>query len=116
MSIEIEPHSFTVLDWLLIAEKENTDMIFKHFTEEMERKGGIIIIMTQLKKDYNFYAPNMIDQFPALACRYILDSEDRKTGHWQIDKVRDSRIGSYTNIIPCEFNAETKLLKAKEIV
>ena len=116
LSIEIEPHAITILDWLLIAEKENTDMIFKHFTEEMERKGGILIVMSQLKKDYNWYAPNMIDQFPALAARYILDSEDRKTGHWQIDKVRDSRLGVYTNVIPCEFDLETKILTKKDLI
>lgn len=114
LSIEIEKNSFTILDWLLIEEKEQTDKIFKFFTEEMERKGGILIIMMQLKVDHDWYAPNMITQFPALAARYKIDSEDRKTGHWELDKIRDSKFGYYNPIIQCEFNQDTKLLTIKK--
>lgn len=116
LSIEIEPNSFTVLDWLLVSEKENTDTVFKFFTEEMERKGGILLIMMQLKDNYDWYAPNMVNQFPALGARYIMDSEDGKIGHWQVDKLRDPK-GNYRNYpISCEFDFESKILTKKDLI
>jgi DNA replication protein DnaC len=112
LSIEIEPNAFTVLDWLLVSEKENTDTIFKFFTEEMSRKGGLLVILMQLKENYEFYAPNMVVQMPALAAKYIMDAEDGSRGHWEIVKLRDPR-GNYRNyVIPCTYNFETKELKA----
>jgi len=116
LSIEIEPNAFTILDWLLISNKENTDSIFKYFTEEMQRKGGILIIMMQLKENYDFYAPNMVNQMPSLAARYILDSEDGQIGHFQIDAIREPK-GNYRNyIIPCVFGSDTKILQCKHLI
>jgi hypothetical protein len=110
LSIEIEPNAFTILDWLLVSEKENTDTIFKFFTEEMSRKGGILIILMQLKDNGDWYAPNMVTQMPALAAKYIMDAEDGSSGHWQIDKLRDPK-GNYRNsVINCKYNFETKEL------
>jgi len=111
LSIEIEPNAFTILDWLLVSEKENTDTIFKFFTEEMARKGGILVIFMQLKPgSFDWYAPNMVIQMPALAARYFMDAEDGSSGHWQVDKLRDPK-GNYRNsTIPCKYNFETKEL------
>ncbi|MFA7290499.1 MAG: bifunctional DNA primase/polymerase [Melioribacteraceae bacterium] len=116
LSIEIEPHAFTILDWLMVEEKENTDRVFKFLTEEMERKGGILIVMMQLKESGDWYAPNMVNQFPALGARYFIDGDDRKTGHWQIDKVRDARYGVFNSIIQCEFNPESKIITTKDVI
>jgi hypothetical protein len=114
LSIEIEPNSFTVLDWLLISEKENTDTVFKFFAEEMQRKGGILIIMMQLKDNYDYFAPNLVCQFPSVAARYLFDDETGKYGHWQVDKIRDPK-GNYRNyLIPCEYDFEKKTLTAKD--
>ncbi len=111
LSIEIEPNAFTLLDWLLVSEKENTDSIFKFFTEEMSRKGGILVIFMQLKENGDWYAPNMVIQMPALAARYFMDAEDGSSGHWQVDKLRDPR-GNYRNsVINCKYDFETKELK-----
>jgi len=111
LSIEIEPNAFTILDWLLVSEKENTDTIFKFFTEEMARKGGILVIFMQLKPaSFDWYAPSMVVQMPALAARYFMDAEDGSSGHWQVDKLRDPK-GNYRNsTIPCKYNFETKEL------
>jgi hypothetical protein len=110
LSIEIEPNAFTILDWLLVSEKENTDTIFKFFTEEMSRKGGVLVILMQLKENGDWYAPNMVTQMPALAARYFMDAEDGSSGHWQIDKLRDPR-GNYRNaIVACKYDFETKSL------
>jgi hypothetical protein len=66
----------------------------------------------QLKENYEFYAPNMVVQMPALAAKYIMDAEDGSRGHWEIVKLRDPR-GNYRNyVIPCTYNFETKELKA----
>jgi hypothetical protein len=114
LSIEIEPNAFTILDWLLVSEKENTDTIFKFFTEEMARKGGILVIFMQLKPaSFDWYAPSMVVQMPALAARYFMDAEDGSSGHWQVDKLRDPK-GNYRNsTIPCKYNFETKELTSQ---
>lgn len=114
LSIEIEPNAFTILDWLLVSEKENTDTIFKFFTEEMARKGGILVIFMQLKPaSFDWYAPSMVVQMPALAARYFMDAEDGSSGHWQVDKLRDPK-GNYRNsTIPCKYNFETKELTSE---
>jgi hypothetical protein len=114
LSIEIEPSAFTILDWLLVSEKENTDTIFKFFTEEMARKGGILVIFMQLKPaTFDWYAPSMVVQMPALAARYFMDAEDGSSGHWQVDKLRDPK-GNYRNsTIPCKYNFETKELTSE---
>jgi biotin operon repressor len=110
LSIEIEPNAFTILDWLLVSEKENTDTIFKFFTEEMSRKGGILVILMQLKENGDWYAPNMVTQMPALAAKYMMDNEAGSSGHWQIDKLRDPK-GNYRNsTIVCKYDFENKTL------
>jgi hypothetical protein len=116
LSIEIEPATFTILDWLLINDKENTDTIFKFFTEEMERKGGVLVIFMQLKDNGEWYAPNMVHQMPALSARYFIDDDVNRTlGHWKVDVIRDP-IGNYNNyVIPCEFDKETLTLTGKDI-
>lgn len=113
LSIEIEPESFTIIDWLNIEDKSETDMVFSFFTQEMQRKGGILVIFTQLKQDYSWFAPNMITQFPAVAARYIFESQDKRTGHWEFPKIRDSKVGSQDFLIHAEFDPTTRIITKK---
>lgn len=115
LQIEIEPNSFTIIDWLYTGEDfAATQSIFKHISDEMRRKGGILIVFTQLKDNYDYFAVNLIKSFPSLAARYIYDDETGLTGHWQVDKIRDAKGHYQTTIIPCEFNFDSKELRKKD--
>ena len=82
----------------------------------MRLKGGILVVFTQLKENYEWFAPNLVKNFVRFAARFIRDDlESGKYSHFQIDKITDP-IGNYsTAIVPCEYNFETKELKKKDI-
>lgn len=115
--IELEPNAVTIIDWLLIIDKAKTDLVFRHFVEQLHKTNGFLIIFQQLKqtKDNNnqFFAPNMAMQFPSLAARYLYDDEKIGTyGKFIIDAVRDPKsYGKKIFEIPCKYNWATKELK-----
>jgi len=116
LAIELERNAFTILDWLCLENKAETDTVLKHINDELQRKRGILVIFTQLKKDYEWFAPNLIDHFPTFAARYIQDNENHTEGHWQCDKIKEPR-GNYTTyIIPCEYNHDTRVFKPKDLI
>jgi tRNA A37 threonylcarbamoyladenosine biosynthesis protein TsaE len=115
LQIELEKNVVSCIDWLYTGEDfAATQSIFKHLNDEMNRKGGILIVFTQLKENYDYFAVNLIKSFPSFACRFIYDSiDDRKSSHFQVDKIREP-IGNISNaIIQCEYDFETKILKRK---
>jgi hypothetical protein len=115
--IEIEPNSFTIIDWLYTGEDfAMTQSVFKHLADEMRRKGGILVVFTQLKENYDYFAVNLIKSFPSFAARYIYDDTARVIGHWDVDKIRDSKGHNPTARIDCTFDFGTKLLTKKEII
>jgi hypothetical protein len=116
LAIEIEQNAFTIIDWLLVEDKSITDVVFKHINEEMERKGGILFVFSQLKENYEWFAPNMCKDFPSFAARYIFDDESGKIGHFQIDKMRSPK-GDYRNYtINCTYDHVTKIFKAESLI
>lgn len=118
--IELEPNAVTVIDWLLVVDKSKTDLIFRHFVEQLHKTNGFLIIFQQLKgtKDQNnqWFAPNMAMQFPSLATRYLYEDEDEGTyGKFVIDAIRDpKKHGKKMWEIPCVYNWQTKELKRKD--
>lgn len=123
--IELEPNAVTIIDWLLVIDKCTTDMVFKHFVEQLVKTQGFLIVFQQLKEVFiqsknarpqdkaQYYAPNMVKQFPALATRYLYDNdEDGEYGRFYIDVIRESKLGSKKIYeIPCKYSWETKELK-----
>ena len=51
----------------------------------MRRKGGILVVFSQLKEDYSYFAVNLIKSFPSVACRYIYDDSTGVIGHFEVD-------------------------------
>lgn len=117
VQIELEPNSFSICDWLYTGEDfAMTQSVFKHLADETRRKGGILVVFTQLKENYDYFAVNLIKSFPSFAARYIYDDTTGVIGHFEIDKIRDSK-GHYQNArVDCEFDFTTKLLTKKEII
>jgi hypothetical protein len=114
LSIEIEPNSVTIIDWLLVEDKSETDVVFKHLNEEMQSKGGLLIIFTQLKENDEWFAKNMALQFPSFATKYIYDSEDGREGHFEVEKIKEPKGNFRSYKIDCVYNPETKELKSKD--
>jgi hypothetical protein len=115
LAIELEYNSFSIIDWLHLEHKENTDTVLKHLNNELQRKGGILVIFTQLKQNYDFFAPNLIDHYPTFAAKYIQDSENKTEGHWDIQKIKEPRGNYCTYILPCSYTQDTKVFKVKDL-
>jgi hypothetical protein len=114
LQIEIEPNSFSIIDWLYMGDDfAQTQAVFKHLNDEMVRKGGILVVFTQLKEDHQWFAPNLVKSFPRFATRFVYDDETGIVGHFDICKITDPK-GHYQNAtISTEFNFETKELIKK---
>lgn len=109
--IELEPNAVTVLDWLLIKDKAQTDTVMQYFVEQLVRTNGFLIMFQQCKEDGHWFAENMVKQFPAFAARYLYDQEDDGSrGAWYIDAIRDPKKNVKRYTIPCQYNFDTKIL------
>jgi len=116
LAIELEYNAFSIIDWLHLEHKESTDTTLKHLNDELQRKGGILVIFTQLKQTSEFFAPNLIDHYPTFAARLIQDNDSKTLSHFDIQKIKEPRGNFCTYQLQCEFNQETKIFKKKEIV
>jgi hypothetical protein len=108
--IELEPNAVTILDWLLVEDKSQTDAVMKHFVEQLHKSQGYLIAFQQCKEDGSYYAPNMVKQFPALAARYLYEDDTGSKGKWIIDAIRDPKKNNKGGDIPCAYNWDDKTL------
>lgn len=115
-SIELEKNAVTIIDWLLIEDKSETDIVMQHFSEQLYKNGGFLFIFMQLKEDGTWFAPNMVKQFPAFAARYIYSvnpqtkKEDGIYGRWIIDAIRESKGHLKTSEVHCKYEWKQKEL------
>jgi len=116
LAIELEYNAFSIIDWLHLEHKENTDTVLKHLNDELQRKGGILVIFTQLKQTSEFFAPNLIDHYPTFAARYMQDNPDKTEGHWDIQKIKEPRGNFASYILSCTFDPNTKVFKVKDLI
>jgi hypothetical protein len=122
LNISIVENSFTIIDWLNINEFEKTAQVHEYFKNEMQKKHGILVIFTQLKKGgregegaYDFFAPNLAEQFPSFTAKYMFDNPERTEGHWHVSKLREPRGNFWNSRVDCEYFPETKLFLAKNV-
>lgn len=113
--IELEPNAITIIDWLLIADKSKTDLVLKRFIEQLYKSNGILIVFMQLKnnkgQENEYFAPNMVMQFPALSARYIYDADDvGEFGKFIVDVIREPKLRIKSFEIPCKYNWTNKTL------
>ena len=110
-TIEIERNVVTIVDWLLVEDKCETDVVFKYFSEQLQQKGGFLILFQQLKDNNEYFAPNMSKQFPSFSARYIYDDEtkNREFGCFRIDKNREPK-GRWVGKLPCRYDRDTMVL------
>ena len=61
-----------IIDWLCPDNFAEVDKIFRHFTEQLAKTGGILIVFMQLKEsDGSWFSNNLVKQFPALCTKYL---------------------------------------------
>ena len=115
LHVSLEKNAFTVIDWIYLGDDfAATPKIFNHLKNEMKKSGGILVLFTQLKEGYDWFAKNLIKDFVALSARYIMDDENTgKIGHWDVDKIREPKGQLLRETVPCEYNFDTKEFKIK---
>jgi phage gp46-like protein len=103
--IELEPNAITIIDWLMIEDKSQTDVVLKHFTDQLVKTNGVLFIFMQLREDNGlWFAQNMAKQYPSLAARYLYDDEkDGSKGKWVVDAIREPKGAVKSSIIPCVY-------------
>ena len=110
--ISFEKNSITVVDWLFIEDFSMTNVVLKHFVNQLFKTNGFLIIFAQLKQNNDWFAPNLITNFPALAARYIyLDENDGSEGAWKVDAIRDPKSNFKKREIPCIYDWNSHILK-----
>lgn len=109
--VELEPNTITIIDWLLPENYAEVDKIFKHFTEQLDKYKGFLIVFMQLKDNGDWFSPNLTRLFPTLSVKYIYDDEgDGTYGRFQSTEVREI-IGKAKNFaIPCRYDWDSKQL------
>jgi hypothetical protein len=109
--IELERDTVTIIDWLLPDNYAEVDKIFKHFAEQLDKYRGFLIVFMQLKDNGDWFAPNLVRLFPALAVKYIYDDEtDGTYGRFDITEVREPLARGKQFTIPCKYDWESKKL------
>lgn len=110
--IRLEPNAITIYDWVRPTDGFNkTDELYDKIVQKLHKTQGFMICFVQLKKDNSWFAPNMITQYPALACKYLYEDESDGTNtKFEITEVRDSKIRGKKFEIPCTYNWETKMV------
>lgn len=110
--IEIENNSVTILDWLLIENKAVSDTVMQYFVNQLVRTNSVLIVFMQIRDNGEYFAKDMVKQFPAFAARYVYeDDNDGSRGSWHIDAIREAKRQVKKWNIPCQYDWETKTLK-----
>jgi len=109
--ITLEDNAVTILDWLLITDKSQTDSMMKLFADQLYKTQGLLIAFQQLKENEQYFAENMVKQYPSLSARYIYTSPDGLKGNWVLDAIREPKLHCKSGIIPCEYDPYSKVLK-----
>jgi hypothetical protein len=114
--IELEKNAVTIIDWLMIDEKFETDKVFKWFAEQLQLKGGLLIVFQQLRDNNHYFAQDMVKQFPSFSARYIYDEEEknREFGAFKIDKNREPK-GRWVGKLPCRYDRDTMVLDLLDV-
>jgi hypothetical protein len=110
-AIELEKNAITIIDWLMIENKCDTDIVFRRLIEQLQKTRGFLIVFQQLKEDNSYFAKNMVKQFPSLSARYIYDNPNDGTyGKFYVDVIRRPIRKMKNCLIPCTYNFETSQL------
>lgn len=113
MEAEIPQNSVIVIDWLLPKDYAKTDQMFYDINQKLLETNSFMIAFMQTRpKSNEWYAKDLVEFFPSLTARFILDDYyiSRDTSKFVIDKVNDPKKPRIWEI-PLIYNDETYELK-----
>jgi hypothetical protein len=115
LKFELEKNAITIIDWLHIEDFTLTETIFKYLSEQLIKNNGFLIVFMQLKKNGEWFAPNLVDTYSTLSARYLYEKDengetDGLSGYWKVDKIREPIRHTKGGKIPCRYFPDTKLL------
>jgi len=120
--VEFKKGSVVIWDWIDPPNFAETNKLFKELAKKVEKAKGILIVFVQLKEptkehpEPGWFAPNMIKQRPALACKYLYESDDGTYGKFKIDKIREPKVKGKVFEIPMVYDWKTgKLTRLDKI-
>ena len=119
LQIELPYNGVTIIDWLrLMQDPTQVETIFKHLNDELQRRGGTLIVFAQLKDNdnYEWIAPNQCKTIPSFAARYFQDNQNHTEGHFQCDKVKEPRGSNMDYTIQCVYDKTTRIFKPKNLI
>jgi hypothetical protein len=116
LTVEIEPSSVVIIDWLMCENKAETDLIFRKLVEKAQKAGSIIIVYMQVKSNGEFFAPNLADLFVSFAAKYFYEEESNGArGYWHCKPIRDAKQRNTKECkLPCKYNWDTRRLTRVE--
>lgn len=120
--VELEENSINIFDWLAVSDFSKTAEVYQRFAKQLDKKGGILIIFNQLKKDQqgklSFYANDMSLQFPSLVAKYQYSEQNGLKNNKETmlitEKIRESKVGAQRVIIPTSFNPQTGIVALRK--
>lgn len=115
--IKIEPNSVVIYDWVRPSGGFNfTDELYDKMVQKLEKAKAFMICFVQLKHDDSWFAPNMITQYPALACKYLYQDQNEGTNtYFHITEVREPKVHGKQFKIPCRYDWDTKEVIKEEV-
>jgi len=113
--IELEDDAVTIIDWLLPEDFSQTANLYKIFSKQLDKHGGLCFIFSQLREDKNFYASQMVKMYASVACKYFYSElngiKDNVNTYFQTEKIRESKSNQQYLKIATKF--ENKKLELK---
>ena len=114
MKIKLSQNAVTIVDWLRPREYSETDTIFEKLNDELQKQGGLLIVLMQLRRSSgDFFAKDLVEFYPALVAKFIQKEGSGSESYFETIKIREARVrGAPQNqIINCKFDFDTKELK-----
>ena len=104
-----------VYDWFRPTDFAKTDALFAEIVEKVKKVNGFLIVFMQLKDNNDYFAKNLMAQYPTLVCKYLYENEnDGIYTKFHITENRDSKIQAKQIEIPCIYDWKSKEVKLVE--
>ena len=120
LSVPFQKDEVRIIDWITPTDNDYTKigLMYKQLNDKLVDHGGLLIALSQLKDNGEFFAPNQISQYASLAGKFLYPEKNGQVDHLhpylEICKMRRPKTNQKFIQIPMEYNFETKELRIKK--
>lgn len=120
LTVPFQKDEVRIIDWITPTDNDYTKigLIYKQLNDKLVDHGGLLIALSQLKDNGEFFAPNQISQYASLAGKFLYPEKNGQVDHLhpylEICKMRRPKTNQKFIQIPMEYNFETKELRIKK--